>query len=130
MAKRVYGKSRVVLAPEPRLMAGQLAPNRVLSVRLKPGEDVEWLWSLLPFGGRYVGGYRIVKLRGSGRSKVKLWFDKEGDYLEVMFEQSPGYFRETSNPRVMEKVDEKGKVLGFSVMRVSALHDVPMEVAL
>ena len=47
-----------------------------------------------------------------------------------MFEQSPGHFRETSNPHVMENVDEQGKVLGFSVMRVSALHDVPMEVAL
>jgi len=30
----------------------------------------------------------------------------------------------------MGKVDEKDNVLGFSVMRVSALHDVPMEVAL
>jgi hypothetical protein len=44
--------------------------------------------------------------------KLKIWFDKEGDFLEVMFEQSPGYFRETSNPHVMEKVDEQGKVLG------------------
>jgi len=130
MAKHARGKSRVVPAPEPELMAGQLAPNRVLSARLKPGEDVEWLWTLLPLGGRYVSGYRIAKLCGSGRSNVKLWFDKEGDYLEVMFEQSPGYFRETSNPHVMEKVDEKGNVLGFSVMRVSALHNVPMEVAL
>ena len=60
----------------------------------------------------------------------KVWFDKEGDYLEVIFDQRPGYCRETSNPHVMEKVDEKGNVLGFSVMRVSALHDVPMEVAL
>jgi hypothetical protein len=34
------------------------------------------------------------------------------------------------SPHVMEKVDEKGKVLGFSVMRVRALHDVPMEAAL
>jgi len=64
------------------------------------------------------------------QKQLKIWFDKEGDYLEVMFEQSPGYFRETSNPRVMEKVDEKGKVLGFSVMRLSALHDAPMEVEL
>ena len=54
----------------------------VLSVRLKPGENVAWLWSLLPRGGRYVSGYRIAKLRG------------------------------------------------FSVMRESAMHDVPMEVAL
>ena len=64
------------------------------------------------------------------QKKLKIWFDKEGDYLEVMFEQRPGYFRETSNPHVMQKVDEDGKGLGFSVMRVSALHDVPMEVAL
>ena len=47
-----------------------------------------------------------------------------------MFEQRPGYFRETSNAHVMEKVDEEGRVLGFSVMRVSTLHDVPLEVAL
>jgi hypothetical protein len=62
--------------------------------------------------------------------RVKVWFDKEGDYLEVMFEQRAGFFRETGNPHVMEKVDEKGKVLGFSVMKVSALHDAPLEVAL
>ena len=58
MAKSVRGGSRVVLAPEPDLMAGQLAPNRVLSVKLKPGEEVEWLWTSLP-GGRYVSGYQI-----------------------------------------------------------------------
>jgi len=64
------------------------------------------------------------------QKRLKIWYDKEGDYLEVMFEQRAGYFRETSNPHVMEKVDEKDEVLGFSVMRVSALNDVPMEVAL
>ncbi len=60
MMKPVGGKRRVVLAPEPDLMAGQLAPNRVLSVKLKPGEKVEWLWTSIP-GGRYVSGYQIVK---------------------------------------------------------------------
>ena len=62
--------------------------------------------------------------------RVRIWYDKEGDYLEVMFERRAGVFRETANPHVMEKVDEKGNVLGFSVMKVSALHDVPLEVAL
>ena len=62
--------------------------------------------------------------------RVKIWYDKEGDFLEVMFDQRAGFFRETSNPHVMEKVDEKGNVLGFSVMKVSALHDAPLEVAL
>ena len=44
--------------------------------------------------------------------RLKIWYDKEGDFLEVMFEQRPGVFRETANPHVMEKVDENGNVLG------------------
>jgi uncharacterized protein YuzE len=62
--------------------------------------------------------------------KLKVWYDAEGDYLEVIFDQKPGYFRETENDHVMEKVDEKGNVLGFSVLRVSALNEKPLEVAL
>lgn len=61
---------------------------------------------------------------------IKLWYDPEGDFLEVMFEQKEGYFRETENDQVMEKVDSEGNVLGFSVMKVSALKGKPMDVAL
>ncbi len=62
--------------------------------------------------------------------KVKIWYDPEGDYLEVIFDQKPGYFRETSSDQVMEKVDEAGNILGFSVIKVSALKKAPLEVAL
>jgi len=62
--------------------------------------------------------------------KVKIWYDPEGDYLEVTFEQKPGYFRETTSDQVMEKVDAEGNILGFSVLRVSALKEKPLEVAL
>ena len=62
--------------------------------------------------------------------KVRIWYDPEGDYLEVMFDQRPGYFRETSSDQVMEKVDEAGNILGFSVLKVSALRKTPLEVAL
>lgn len=54
-------------------------------------------------------------------NRVKIWFDAEGDFLEVLFSDAPGYMRETDNDAVMERVDEKGNVLGFSVMRVSSL---------
>ncbi len=64
------------------------------------------------------------------RDKVRIWYDPEGDYLEVIFDQRVGYFRETSSDQVMEKVDDEGNVLGFSVLRVSALKRVPFEVAL
>jgi hypothetical protein len=62
--------------------------------------------------------------------RVKIWFDPEGDYLEVMFDQKPGYFRETTSDQVMEKVDEAGNILGFSVLKVSSLKRIPLEVAL
>jgi uncharacterized protein YuzE len=62
--------------------------------------------------------------------KVRVWYDREADYLEVIFDQREGYFRETANDRVMEKVDNKGQVLGFSILKVSSLTKTPLEVAL
>ena len=62
--------------------------------------------------------------------KVRIWFDPEGDYLEVIFDQKPGYFRETANDQVMEKVDDAGNILGFSVLRLSTLKQTPLEVSL
>ena len=64
------------------------------------------------------------------RNVVKLWYDPEEDYLEALFEWKAGYFRETSSNHVMEKVDDRGRVLGFSVLRVSALKRRPLAVAL
>ena len=61
---------------------------------------------------------------------VKMWFDPEADFLEVAFEQKPGYSRPTENDQVMERVDEDGNVIGFSILRVSSLKKAPLEVAL
>ena len=33
----------------------------------------------------------------------KIWYDGEGDYLEVSFERKAGYFRETGNDAVIKK---------------------------
>ena len=52
---------------------------------------------------------------------VRIWFDPEGDFLEVLFSDQPGYMRETTHDAVMERVAEDGKVLGFSILNVSRL---------
>jgi len=52
-------------------------------------------------------------------NKVKLWFDAEADYLEVQFEEGAGYMKETDHDAVMERVDEQGNIIGFSIMGVS-----------
>ena len=63
--------------------------------------------------------------------EVRIWYDKEGDYLEVIFERKGGYFRETENDAVMEKVDEEGNIIGFSILKVSALKEQePLSISL
>ena len=52
---------------------------------------------------------------------VKVWFDKEGDFIEVRFSEKPGYMRETDQDAVMERVSDDGEVLGFTIMAVSKL---------
>jgi hypothetical protein len=52
-------------------------------------------------------------------NKLKLLFDSEVDYLEVTFSDAPGYMRPTSSGAVMKRVDEQGRVIGFSVFGVS-----------
>ena len=54
--------------------------------------------------------------------EIKVWYDEEGDYLEVLFERKAGHFRATPNDAVMEKIDADGKVIGFSILKVSALR--------
>lgn len=53
--------------------------------------------------------------------EVKIWYDKEGDYLEVLFDRRAGFFKETENDAVMEKVDGNGNLIGFSILKVSRL---------
>lgn len=63
--------------------------------------------------------------------KLKVWFDREGDLLEVLFSDKPGYMRETAHDAVMERVDENGNLLGFLILNVSRLsRDKPLEAKL
>ena len=55
--------------------------------------------------------------------EIKIWYDKEGDFLEVIFERKAGYFRETDNDAVMEKIDEQGNIIGFSILKISSLKN-------
>ena len=60
--KRKRPMRRAVQAPAPNLPPfAPLPPNRVVSVVLRPGEDVEWIWTYAPNGASYVSGYTITK---------------------------------------------------------------------
>jgi uncharacterized protein YuzE len=52
---------------------------------------------------------------------IKIWFDPEADFLEVLFSDAPGYMRESDNDAILERVDQTGNIIGFSVLNVSQL---------
>ncbi len=63
--------------------------------------------------------------------KVKVWFDREADYLEVQFKEAPGYMKETAHDAVMERVDAAGDIIGFSILGVSQFtKEQPLEAEL
>lgn len=60
---------------------------------------------------------------------VRVWYDEEGDFLEVTFSQRTGHFQEI-RPDVYERVDEEGNVLGFAIFGFSGRAREPVEVPL
>lgn len=66
--------------------------------------------------------------------KVYVWFDPEGDFLEVTFDASKeGDMEQTTDGRVAVNVDDGGNIIGFHILNVSSLMDekpTPFEVDL
>ena len=54
-------------------------------------------------------------------ASVKVWYDQEGNYLEVLFEDAPAALEEVSDD-VFERRTPEGRVVGFAVFNVSK-HD-------
>jgi hypothetical protein len=63
--------------------------------------------------------------------QLKLSFYPEVDYLEITFSDARGYMRPTRSSAVMKRVDEEGRIIGFSVFGLSRFQkDRPLEVDL
>jgi uncharacterized protein YuzE len=54
-------------------------------------------------------------------AEVKVWYDREGDYLEVVFEDAPASLEEVGDD-MFERRTADGRVVGFAVFNVSK-HD-------
>ena len=51
-------------------------------------------------------------------SMMRVWYDQEGDYLEITFRDAKGYFQEIDDD-IYERVDEEGNLLGYAVFNFS-----------
>ena len=54
---------------------------------------------------------------------INIWYDSEGDYLEIILEKKEGLFVETDNESIMIKKDETGQIIGLSIMNMSRLKN-------
>lgn len=51
-------------------------------------------------------------------SMIQIWYDQEGDFLEITFREAKGYLQEISED-VYERIDEVGNLLGYAVFNVT-----------
>ena len=67
-------------------------------------------------------------------TKIHVWYDAEGDYLEVdLGEPRDGNTAKTAHDGVYMKLDDDDNLIGFSIIGVSALQEnaaKPFEVEL
>ena len=60
--------------------------------------------------------------------RVSVWYDGEGDMLEVLWAFRDGYFTPTADDRILKRLDDHGEVIGFLIHEVSTLKQAsPVE---
>ena len=60
--------------------------------------------------------------------KVSVWYDGDGDMLEVLWAFREGYFTPTDDDRILKRLDDDGEVIGFLIHEVSTLKQpAPIE---
>lgn len=53
--------------------------------------------------------------------RVSVWYDDEGDMLEVLWAFREGYFSPTDDERILKRLDDDGEVIGFLIHEISTL---------
>jgi len=68
-------------------------------------------------------------------AKMRVWYDREGDYLELSMSRKKGHFKDVGND-IWERVDEKGHIIGFAIANFTKRSsrerrevELPMEIA-
>ena len=60
--------------------------------------------------------------------RVSVWYDNEGDMLEVLWAFREGYFTPTDDKRILKRLDDDGEVIGFLIHEMSTLKQpAPVE---
>ena len=61
--------------------------------------------------------------------KLKVWFDQEGDLLEVGFVNNKGFMKSVGDD-IFLRLDQKGNILGFVVLNATKRFEKIKEIEL
>lgn len=61
------------------------------------------------------------------QNEVEIYYDRDSNYLEIIFEKKEGFFQETEEDNVMKKVDKNGNVLALSIINAVSSKAIPPE---
>jgi uncharacterized protein YuzE len=61
--------------------------------------------------------------------KLRVWFDQEGDLLEVEFMKKKGFMKSVGDD-IFLRVDQKGNILGFSILNATKRFEKIKEIEL
>ncbi len=63
--------------------------------------------------------------------RLRVWYDSDGDSLEVAWDVKDGHFEETDDERLLERVDSDGNTIGFMIEGLATLDSTgPVDVDL
>ena len=63
-----------------------------------------------------------------GKQAMKLWYDAEADFLEVVFKKGKGVAYDTEDERVEVRIDSDGDILSFHVLGLKSVSGAPMNI--
>lgn len=63
-----------------------------------------------------------------GESGIRLWYDSDADFLEVVFEKGKGVAYDTDDERVEMRLDGQGKVLSFHALGLKSVFGSPLNI--
>lgn len=56
-------------------------------------------------------------------SNLRLWYDKEADYLEVLYSDEPETFEKADRNQIMVRLNLRQEVVGLSILGVSKIEE-------
>ena len=61
---------------------------------------------------------------------IRLWYDKEGGFLEIIFNTKPGYSIGTEEDGIIKRIDEEGNLLSIGILELSSYNLKTLEISI